>query len=100
MPRLSIIIPTLGDWESLETTLVSVLQNRPPLSEVIVVLNRTYDDPYDLEGEVRFVEVPGRTPSKHRRAGLVELVNTGLAAADSELLHVLSCGMTVGDGWT
>ncbi|HVX10105.1 MAG TPA: glycosyltransferase [Pirellulales bacterium] len=100
MPRLSIIIPALGDWESLETTLVSVLQNRPPRSEVVVVLNQTYDDPYDLEGEVRFVEVPVKASVGRRRAGLVELVNAGLAAAHSEMLHVLSCGATVADGWT
>lgn len=93
MPRLSIIIPTQGNWQALETTLVSVLENRPPQSEVLVVLNQAYDDPYDLCGEIRFIEAP-------RRAALVELVNTGFAAARCELLHVLACGATVCDGWT
>jgi GT2 family glycosyltransferase len=103
VPRLSIIIPTLGDWDSLETTLVTVLRNRPPRCEVIVVLDQTYQDPYDLKEEVRFVEVPGRggaaTGRAGGRAGLVELVNAGFAAARCELLHVLVCGATVGDGW-
>jgi hypothetical protein len=91
--RLSIIIPTLGDWQSLEATLVSVLQNRPPRSEVVVVFNRPYDDPYELCDEVRFVAAP-----PHAR--MVELLNAGFAAARAEVLHVLLCGATVVDGWT
>ena len=93
VPRLSIIIPTLGDWEALETTLVSVLQNRPPQTEVIVALDRHYQDPYDLKDEIRFIQAPGR-------AGLVELLNVGMAAARAEVMHVLACGATVRDGWT
>jgi hypothetical protein len=91
--RLSIIIPALGDWEALETTLVAVLQNRPPRSEVIVVVNETYADPYDLREEVQFVQGA-------RRAGLVELVNHGVATARGDVLHLLCCGATVSDGWT
>ena len=93
MSRLSIIIPTLGNWDALEASLVSVLQNRPPRSEVIVVLNQTYGDPYDLREEIRFVEAS-------TSARLVDLVNAGFAAARSELVHVLACGATVRDGWT
>jgi hypothetical protein len=93
VPRLSIIIPALGDWEALETTLVAVLQNRPPRSEVLVVLSEVYPDPYDLGEEVQFVQ---STPG----ARTVELVNDGTAAARGEVLHVLCCGATVGEGWT
>ncbi|MGH7135756.1 MAG: glycosyltransferase family 2 protein [Pirellulales bacterium] len=93
MLRLSIIIPALGDWEALETTLVAVLQNRPPRSEVMVVTNATYADPYDLREEVQFVQGA-------RRAGLVELVNQGVATARGEVLHLVCCGATVSDGWT
>src|SRR5215469_1151883 len=92
VPRLSIIIPTLGNWEVLENTLVSVLQNRPSLSEVVVVHNSHYEDPYDLKDEVRFVEAPSGSR-------LVDLINAGLAAARSELIHVLACGAVVDDGW-
>src|SRR5215469_5135348 len=91
VPRLSIIIPTLGNWEVLENTLVSVLQNRPSLSEVVVVHNSHYEDPYDLKDEVRFVEAPSGSR-------LVDLINAGLAAARSELIHVLACGAVVDDG--
>jgi cellulose synthase/poly-beta-1,6-N-acetylglucosamine synthase-like glycosyltransferase len=93
VPRLSIIIPTQGDWEALETTLVSVLENRPPKTEIIVVVNQTYADPYDLKDEVRFVPALGRPK-------LVDLLNTGFAAARSEVAHVLACGATVFEGWT
>ena len=93
MPRLSIIIPTLGNWEALEDTLVSVLQNRPPRSEVIVVHGGAYEDPYDLKDEVRFVEAPARSRP-------VEVINAGLLAARSELINVLPCGAVVDDGWT
>lgn len=93
MRRLSIIIPALGDWEALETTLAAVLRDRPTRSEVLVVTNEAYADPYDLRGEVEFIVSP-------RRAKIVELVNDGAAAADGEVLHVLCCGATVEDGWT
>ncbi|HWB09740.1 MAG TPA: glycosyltransferase [Pirellulales bacterium] len=93
MPRLSIVIPTLGNWEALETSLVSVLQNQPPRSEVVVVHNGRYEDPYDLKNEVRFVEAPARSR-------LVGLINTGLAASRAEVIHLLPSGAVVEDGWT
>ena len=56
--RLSIVIPVLGKLKKLEDTLVSVLENRPAHCEIIVVLNEPYDDPYELAGEVCFIEAP------------------------------------------
>lgn len=92
VPRLSIIIPTLGDWKALETTLVAVLRNRPDQSEVIVPLNQPYEDPYELREEVQFLEIS-------RRSRLVDLINAGFAAARGEIAHVLPCGAAVHDGW-
>jgi hypothetical protein len=89
---LSIIIPTLGNWEALENTLVSVLQNRPARSEILVVHSRPYSDPYDLKEEVKFVDAPSTSR-------LVDLMNLGMLAAESELLHLLVCGAVVDDGW-
>ena len=57
VPRLAIVISAIGSIESLEGTLVSVLENRPADCEILVVLNRPYSDPYDLQGEVRFVAI-------------------------------------------
>lgn len=93
MTRLSILIPCLRGAEQSEETLVSVLQNRPADCEVLVAHALPYDDPYDLEDEVRFLHVPGR-PS------LVELVNAGLEVTQGDVLHTLACGIQATEGWT
>ena len=59
MPRLSIVVFCFHDSQLLEETLVSVLQNRPDNSEVLVMHDGTYEDPYDLVDEVRFIEASG-----------------------------------------
>jgi len=92
VPRLSIIIPVLGSAARLETTLVSVLEKRPADCEIIVVLNAAYDDPYNLDGEVRFLQVPASM-------GLVESVNQGIQASTSPLVHLLASGFEVSEGW-
>jgi hypothetical protein len=76
----------------MEDTLVSVLENRPDDCEVIVVHNRSYDDPYDLKDEVRFVEAPAGSR-------LVESVNLGLAVSRAPLVHLLCCGVLASEGW-
>lgn len=92
MPRLSIVIPALGAWEQLETTLVAVLGNRPADTEVIVALHEAYEDPYGLEGEVRFVRLrPGATT--------LDAWNAGIAACRAPLVHLLACGAAVGEAW-
>lgn len=93
MPRLSIVIPVRGTLELLEDTLVSVLEHRPDDCEIIVALDSHYDDPYQLQGEVRFIRPPGGT-------SVVALANAALAAAASPIVHVLLCGSQVSDGWT
>ena len=52
MPRLSIVIPCAQDAERFETTLASVLQNRPGDCELLLIQPRSYDDPYELADEV------------------------------------------------
>lgn len=93
MPRLSIIIPVLGNSTRLESTLVSVLENRPADCEILVVLGAPYDDPYDLAGEIRFLQVP-------KGAGLIGGLNVGIEESASPVIHVLSAGLEVTDGWT
>ena len=93
MARLSIIIPAIGSNELLETGLASVLQHRPAGSEVLVVLPRPYDDPYNIKDEVRFV-------AARRGAGLVECLSTGLAESTGEVVHTLAAGVEVTDCWT
>ncbi len=93
MYRLSIIIPVLDDNEQFEDTLVSVLQNRPADSEVLVVHSGSYGDPYKLQGEVRFVEVQDA-------ASLVAMLNTGCREADAQIVHLLLPGVLAEQGWS
>ena len=93
MPSLSIVIPVQGSVDALERSLVSVLENRPADTEIIVVLNISYDDPYQLTDEVRFVAArPG--------ASWAECVSTGLAAARANVIHLLAAGVEVSENWT
>lgn len=92
MPRLSIIIPSLGSTQRMEATLASVLQRRPEDCEILVVLDADYSDPYKLEGEVRWIRAP-------QSAGLVERLNQGIQASQSSLVHVLAAGIEAVDGW-
>ena len=74
MPRLSIVIPCVQDAVFFESTLASVLQNRPADCEVLVVQPRAYDDPYELGGEVRFLQAPADSST-------VDLINVGIQSA-------------------
>lgn len=77
----------------LESTLLSVLENRPAHCEVIVVHAHPYQDPYQLNGEVRFIHAP-------RRSGYVGCANLGLRESTADVVHVLSAGCRVNEGWT
>lgn len=91
--RLSILIPFLGNRDSLENTLASVLQNRPEGAEIVVALGHEYDDPYQLGEEVRFVRSDA-SPT------LLAALNQGLDACRGPIVQTLACGATVSDGWT
>jgi hypothetical protein len=93
VPRLSIVIPCAQDAVFFESTLASVLQNRPADCEVLVVQPRAYDDPYDLRAEVRFLQAPAESST-------VDLINLGIESAAGTIVHVLSCDVEVIDGWT
>jgi GT2 family glycosyltransferase len=90
--RLAIIIPYFGDASALEETLVSVLQNRPTDCEILVVLARDYSDPYELKDEVRFVPASPKT-------GFSGAVNLGVEMTDAPVIHLLTCGVVVAEGW-
>jgi GT2 family glycosyltransferase len=91
--RLSIIVPLLSDSEQFEDTLVSVLQNRPGECEVLVVHRGSYADPYELQDEVRFLEV-------EEHADLATMLNAGFSEAGGEIIHFLLPGVLAGPGWT
>jgi hypothetical protein len=89
---LSIVIPTPGDTAALEETLLSVLENRPEGCEVIVALACDYDDPWGIAEEVRFVRAPAGT-------GWVGCANTGVAASEGDIVHLLAPGWKALPGW-
>jgi hypothetical protein len=93
LPKLSIVIPALDSLALLEPTLVSVLQSRPDDCEIVVLLNRAYDDPYQLADEVRFVVVREGTDAARS-------LEAGLRLCRGEVVHVLSAGAEVDEGWT
>jgi len=92
VPRLTIVIPAVDSIQSLESTLLSVLENRPNDCEVLVVLNQPYDDPYALEGEVRFVRAESS-------AGRVACASLGAKESRAAVVHLLASGCEVSDGW-
>ncbi|MBN1589398.1 MAG: hypothetical protein JW888_07780 [Pirellulales bacterium] len=92
MARLSIIIPHSGSVQRLENTLVSVLENRPDDSQIVVVQSEVYDDPYDLKGEVTFVYTPIGTDN-------VRCLNVGIDMSDAPVVHLLLPGIEVTPGW-
>ncbi len=82
-----------GNLKRLEDTLVSVLQNRPEKCQVVVVLNQPYEDPYELDGEVDFVQAPSG-------AGLVECFDWGVTASKAPIVHMIAAGVEATANWT
>ncbi|GEM_PF-4450571 len=78
--------------EQMERTLLSVLENLPPGGEVLLVLDGPYEDPYELEGEVRFVRAG-------EGASWSQCANAALGAAQGEWLQLLPSGMLARPGW-
>ena len=93
MIRLSIIVPAIGEQAKIDATLISVLENRPSNCEVIVPCAESYQDPYDLSDEVRFIVSPDTAP-------VSVLLNRGIANSSSERVHWLTPGILATDGWT
>ena len=93
MPRLSIVVFCFNDTQLLEETLVSVLQNRPDNSEVLVMHDGTYEDPYDLVDEVRFIEASG-VQSMTQAANLAMQNSRGL------IVHFLAGGVVPEANWS
>lgn len=94
VPRLSIIVPHISDESSLETTILSVLENRPQGSELLVVHAGDYNDPYELDrDEIRLIEAPSGSE-------LVEQVSLAASEAFGAVLHTLLPGCCVEANWT
>ncbi|WP_039961830.1 glycosyltransferase family 2 protein [Rhodopirellula europaea] len=92
IPRLSIVVPHGGDGAAFESSLASVLQHRPDGCEVIVPHDGTYDDPFDLGEEVRFVD-SGSTSVLRQISEAAEL-------AMGRFVHVVADGHVATENWT
>jgi hypothetical protein len=90
VPRLSCIIPVVGNTDGLEATLVSVLEHRPEDCEILVVLNTPYADPYALQGEVRFIEALG--------LGRAACATLGVRVSQAPIVQILATGCESGEG--
>ena len=91
IPRLSIIVPVGRDLAAFESTLISVLENQPCDSEVLVCHDGQYEDPFKLCDEVRFVVA--------ETASLVSLVAAGASQARGRFVHILGDGAQATSGW-
>lgn len=92
IPQLSIVVPHCGDNAAFESTLISVLEHQPASSEVIVPHDGTYEDPFDLSEEVRFVESNTRF--------FTDMVGIAAHHARGRFVHLLGEGLKATEGWT
>lgn len=90
--RISIVVPHLGDVVAFEESLVSVLENRPSGAEVWVAHDGTYQDPFDLGDEVRFVTA--------RSNNLATLISAAAEVVASKFVHVIGGGVRATHDWT
>jgi hypothetical protein len=87
------VVPFASRDAELETTLLSVLENRPRETEIVVAHDGRYRDPYRLShDEITLVDAG---PS----ATLVGLINAALRAARGPIIHILFPGTLVRCGW-
>ncbi len=93
MPRLSIIVPYQQNDSTIESTLLSLLENRPDNVEILLSHDCSYNDPYGLgNDELVLVDCDARTNQ-------IGLINQAVAACCSPVIQVILPGTTVENGW-
>ena len=92
MSQFTVVIPFIGPAPAFDDTLASVLRSRPTNSQVIVVHDGTYSDPYQLGNEVDFVRA-----SKSNR--LIAFWNAAIARTVGNLVVFLRPGVELDEGW-
>lgn len=90
-PRFSIVVPLVGDVNLFEQTLASLLRDRSSGTEVILVHDGTYEDPYSMDGEVTIVDAQSRR--------LARMLNQAVACASAELIAVVRPGVELPEHW-
>ena len=90
--RISIVVPHLGDVVAFEESLVSVLENRPTGADVWVAHDGSYQDPFDLGDEVRFLTAGSNN--------LATLIAAAAQVVTSKFVHVIGGGVRATHDWT
>lgn len=95
MLRLSIIVLHQDDDAKLESTLLSLLENRnEKYHEIILVHNGSYNDPYDLnDDEIRMIQASDQD-------GCIGQINSAISIARSPNVQILFPGVTVEANWS
>jgi hypothetical protein len=94
VPRLTVIVPHISTDAALETTILSVLENRANGTELIVAHAGNYEDPYNLnEDELRLVRAPSSSD-------MVGLINFAIRYSTGKVVQTLLPGMCVDSQWT
>lgn len=95
-PLVSIVMVTHGGWDWPERSLAAVAEETPPLYEVVVVDNASWDGTPDLLEEL--VDGFGLIRNE-RNVGFATAANQGAAGANGEFLCFLNPDCLVGPGW-
>ena len=96
MSHLSIIIPLVlrNAVEAFEETLASVLERKPEDTELIVVDQIGYGDPWNIRSEgVRFLTFD-------HEPNMTVMANEAIRATQGEIVHLLFPGAQVAENWT
>lgn len=98
MNNLAVIIPYHSTPAELEGSLLSLLENRPESCEICVVLNRPYENIYELsEDEVHFMNAADETTAENR--SVWECIRLGLSACDSTYVYMMPAGVQFHSEW-
>lgn len=90
--RFSIVVPLSGDDHLFEQTLASLLRDRCDETEVILVHDGTYEDPYSMGSEVTIIDAQTRRISS--------MLNQAVAAASGELIAIVRPGVELPENWS
>ena len=91
-PRFSIVVPLVGDDHLFEHTLASLLRDQSVDTDVILVHDGAYQDPYSLAEEgVKIVDAGSRR--------LAVMLNQAVVEAKSELIAIVRPGVELPTNW-
>ncbi|MCR5162936.1 MAG: hypothetical protein K6C40_02860 [Thermoguttaceae bacterium] len=98
MNDLAVIIPYHSTPAELESSLLSLLENRPENCEICVVLDHPYENIYELsEEEVHFMNAAEEITAENR--SVLNCMRLGLTACDSTYVYMMPAGVQFHSEW-